>query len=127
VHDEDDVLVYVESDLVWDAPTIVRLVSQVKPGTDVVAPLIFAGEHFYDVWAFRKNGARFGPFHPYHSELNHDGLTVVDSVGSCLIMRGEVARRCRIIDDEALVGFSRDVWAKGYNIHCDSRERVRHP
>jgi len=127
IHQEDEVLIYVESDLVWEPDTFVRLIDQLKVGVDVIAPLIFAGDHFYDVWAFRKNGARFGPFSPYHSELNHNELTMVDSVGSCLVMRAEVARHCRSIDGEALVGFCRDVWAKHYSVYCDARERIHHP
>jgi hypothetical protein len=126
VHEEDDVLVYVESDLLWTPSTILRLIDQLAQGIDVIAPLIFAGECFYDVWAFRKNGSRFAPFAPYHSDLG-DGLTTVDSAGSCLVMRAEVARQCRIINDEALVGFCRDVWSKGFGIYCDPRERVLHP
>ncbi len=128
VNDTDDVLLYVESDLLWRPEVIVSLASQLRPReVDVIAPLCFAGQAFYDIWAFRKNGHRFGPFHPYHGELSFDGLTAVDSCGSCLVMRAEVARNCRIIDDEALVGFCRDVWAKGYTVFCDARERVFHP
>jgi len=127
VHQEDEVLIYVESDLVWSPETFIRLIEQLKPGVDVIAPLIFAGEHFYDVWGFRKNGARFGPFYPYHHELLEDQLTVVDSVGSSFVMRAEVARGCRSIDGEALVGLCRDVWAKHYSVYCDARERINHP
>jgi len=127
VHEDDDALIYVESDLVWQAPAIVRVLDKLKEGVDVIAPMTFAGEAFYDIWAFRKNGHRFGPFHPYHGDLNLNELTTVDSAGSCLIMKGEVARKCRIIDGEALVGFSRDVWAKGFTLFCDPTERIQHP
>lgn len=136
VHADDDVLIYVESDLVWRPEVIIRLMDRLNTWgqcgeearrIDVIAPLVFAGEAFYDIWAFRKNGHRFGPFKPYHGELLRDKPTPVDSAGSCLVMRGEVARSCRIIDNEAMVGFGRDVWAKGFTLFADARERIQHP
>lgn len=135
---EDDVLIYVESDLVWRPETMLRLLNQLGHSVvlphggevrkiDAISPLVFAAEAFYDIWAFRKSGHRFGPFHPYHGELLFDRPTPVDSTGSCLVMRGDVARSCRIIDNEALVGFGRDVWAKGFALYADARERIDHP
>lgn len=127
VRNEDDVLVYVESDLHWQPNTIIRCINQLRSGIDVIAPLVFAGEAFYDIWGFRKNGTRFGPFHPYHGDLNHNELTTVDSAGSCLVMRAEVARTCRVRNDYALVGFCEDVWRNGFSIYADARERIFHP
>jgi hypothetical protein len=128
IRDTDDYVVYVESDLIWDGATIVRLLNRVSDEAHVVAPLIFAGEYFYDVFCFRKNGQRFAPFPPYHSELNHGGsLTQVDSVGSCLVMPGKVARECRIIEDNVLLGFCKDVWSKGYTVNVDASQKVVHP
>jgi hypothetical protein len=126
---DDDIVVYVESDLLWRPDTLLRLGSQVlEKDLDVVSPLVFAGQHFYDVWGFRGlDNARFAPFHPYHSMLNLDGLTEVSSVGSCLVMRAQVANDCRIIDNECLVGFCKDARNKGYKIWVDARERINHP
>lgn len=136
VHTEDEVLIYVESDLLWRPETLLRLIDQLGKPTpcgddvrtiDVISPLVFAGEAFYDIWAFRKSGHRFGPFKPYHGELDFDKPTPVDSTGSCLVMRAEVARQCRIVNGEALVGFCRDVWSKGFTVFADARERIDHP
>ena len=136
VREEDDVLVYIESDLVWRPEPIIRLIDQLGILTqcgeserqiDAISPLIFAGDAFYDIWAFRKSGHRFGPFKPYHGELDFKRPTPCDSTGSCIVMRGEVARKCRIIDNDAMVGFGRDVWAKGFTLFCDARERIQHP
>lgn len=127
VRGQDEVLVYVESDLIWNAHTMLRLIYRLEVGQDVIAPMIFAGESFYDIWGFRKNGVRFEPVKPYHPDLDSNGLTEVDSAGSCLVMRGEVARKCRMVEDMALVGFCKDVRDSGYHIYCDSRECVRHP
>ena len=123
----DDYVVYVESDLIWEPDVILRLIQQISPGViDVVSPLVFAGEAFYDIWAFRKNGVRFEPFTPYHSELNLDGLTEVDSTGSCMVMHTAVARETRMTDN-AFVSFGEQARAKGYKIWVDSKERIYHP
>jgi hypothetical protein len=131
VREDDDVLVYVESDLVWRAEVIRSLVNKLGAGVDVISPLVFAGEAFYDIWAFRKGGFedqyRFGPFHPFHPKLRFDHPTPMHSTGSCLVMKAEVARKCRIINNEALVGFCKDVYDKGFFLWADARERIQHP
>lgn len=126
VDDNDDLLVYVESDLIWNPRTIAALTACVRRRVDVVAPLIFAGANFYDVWAFRKSGIRFGPFPPYHHELAPTGVTLVDSAGSCLVMRAEVARKIRF-DGNALVGWCDAARAAGYTIGVAAELRVEHP
>lgn len=129
VKDTDDVLVYVESDLLWDPQTINSLIEKAitqEGGFDVFAPLIFAGQCFYDVWGFRKDGARFSPFAPYHSGMN-GSLTEIDSAGSCLVMRSIVARECRIRNDYCLVGWCEDARAHGYRIAVCSDLRIHHP
>lgn len=130
VNEHDDVMVYIESDLLWSPETIIRLISLVLEGYGVIAPLIFAGENFYDIFVYRGlDGNRFGPFPPYHPHLSLSETLPVEvaSAGSCLVMRGEVARRCRIRDNMALLGFCVDVRGKGYRIFVDKRERIYHP
>lgn len=124
---QDDAVFYVESDLLWQPSTVLALLDELKPGLDVVAPLVFAGELFYDVFVFRKNGQRFSPFHPYHGELNLHGLTPVDSVGSAFVMRGDVGRSCRIRNNDVLLGFCADAWANGFTVNVDARQAVHHP
>lgn len=124
-----DVLFYVESDLIWKPDVLLRLADELLPKRiDVIAPLVFAGEHFYDVWGFRDlGGKRFGPFHPYSHTLKLSEPTEVGSVGSCLVMFGDVARHTRIPEGEALVGFCRAARENGYRVWTDARERVDHP
>lgn len=137
---DDDYVWYVESDLLWSPRVVMGLLSELRvremvgegyeshrqqPG--LIAPMPFAGEAFYDIWGFRKSGHRFGPFHPYHGELKFDDITVVDSVGSCFVMHGAVARTCRIRNGNALVGFCEDVRANGWEVTCDARKKVVHP
>lgn len=129
VRDNDDILVYVESDLIWDGTTISALVDHVVTGeVDIVAPLIFAGDNFYDVYAYRGlDGSRFSPFPPYHASLTQSGLTEVSSVGSCLVMRGEIARKIRIVNNGALVGWCEQAREQGYKIWVDPSLSIRHP
>lgn len=153
IQDEDYVL-YVESDLVWEPATVRHLLAVLQATEehpddapdgwpapiDVVAPSVVAGapykredtggeyrDVFYDIFVFRKDGDRFSPFWPYHRGVAHDRPTHVDSVGSCLVMRGDVARACRVIEDNALLGFCKDAWAKGFGVACDLRVKVRQP
>lgn len=120
----DDLLIYVEQDLLWEPRTFVSLiVSVVLAEFQVVAPYIAAGEHFYDVWGFRHlDGQRFSPF------FKPGGLPFeVSSVGSCLAMPAYVAIKTRIEDDNCLVGWCRSARALGYKIAIDPSLIVRHP
>lgn len=130
VDEEDDILIYVESDLIWKAYTMICLIDEVMNGRDVVAPMIFAGDNFYDIFVYRGlDGERFSPFPPYHKHLTlSETLPVeVESAGSCLVMKAEVARKCRIRDDRALLGFCKDVRESGYRIFVDPTQRIYHP
>lgn len=127
VPEDADVLVYVESDLLWDVPTIMGLIERLSPEVDVVAPLTFAGDCFYDIFAYRKDSVRFIPFKPYHKDLKESGLTEIDSAGSCLVMKGQVARSCRIGETEGLVSFCQDARSKNFRIWTDVDRIVRHP
>lgn len=129
VRETDDVLFYVESDLLWDPQVFCLLTDQAgerSDGFDVFGPMVMAGPNFYDIWAYRGlDGRRFSPTPPYFPSA-HD-VFEVGSIGSCLAMRGEVARACRIRDDNCLVGWCADARAKGYRIAADRRVEVRHP
>ncbi len=129
VRDNDDILVYVESDLIWDGVTISALIDHVIEGeSDIVSPLIFAGENFYDIYAFRGlDGVRLSPFPPYHVSLKPIGLTEVSSAGSCLVMRGEIARKVRIVNHDALIGWCAEARRQGYKISVDPNLSIRHP
>lgn len=127
IHDE--MIWYVESDLVWEPKTVMVLADHLvtKPHVGVVAPMVYAGPHFYDVWGFRGlDGERFSPFPPYHRSMT-SGLVEVSSVGSALMMRASVARESRIRNNGALVGFCEDVRRNGYQIYVDPTAKVVHP
>jgi len=132
VQEQHDVVVYVESDLLWNAHTIGSLAdiaNEQRDGVDVVAPMVMAGDCFYDIWAFRGlDGNRFSPFYPFHPSLNFQGPTPVNSVGSCLVMKGDVARnkKNRMVDG-ALVQWCDTARSNGYRIAAHANFKVTHP
>jgi hypothetical protein len=129
VRPSDGILVYIESDLLWEAETIAALLflaAERVSGFDIFAPMVFhANGFFYDVWAFRKNGQRFVHPPPYHIAFE-EGLLEMDSVGSCLVMRASVARRCRM-DENCLVGLCNAARVDGYRIAVATALQVVHP
>jgi hypothetical protein len=128
VDDRDDLVWYVESDLKWEPETVLALAEQLRPGeVDVVAPLVFAGSYFYDVFSYRGlDGSRFGSFPPYHASLN-GAMNEVGSIGSAFVMRACVARDCGMGKDGVLVGFCEDARKKGYHVFVNTALRVEHP
>jgi hypothetical protein len=120
VKPEDDVLVYIESDLIWSPPDIARLVwaaENKSAGFDVFAPMVMAHDLFYDIWGFRGlDGRRFDPVAPHFPGMLGNDFFEIGSAGSCLVMKGEVARACRIRNDYCLVGWCQDAREKGYRI-----------
>lgn len=126
---DDELVFYVESDLIWEPNTPLGLAGYLDyaHGLHVVAPLVFAGEYFYDVWGFRLNGERFAPFFPYHRDLG-PGLTLVDSVGSCMVMFADKARSPHLrMSDGALVEFCERLRNSGHSIGVVPTLSVRHP
>lgn len=127
VREDDDVLIYVESDLLWQPETMLGLIDQLMSSDfDVLAPLVFAGDLFYDVWAFRIGGDRFSPFPPFHQRLARTGITSVDSAGSCLVMRSYIARSIRMTSG-ALVEWCANARSAGFTIGVTPALAVRHP
>lgn len=120
-------LVYVETDLVWEPATMLALLQRLDDAHPAVAPMCFAGPNFYDIWGHRKNGVRFSPFPPYHPELAPSGLTQVDSVGSCIVMQGRVARAVTWGPDDNVLGLGRSIYENGYSLWVDPLLRVVHP
>lgn len=128
VPQEANAVIYVESDLIWEPETMLALLGALDT-VPAVSPMSFhqAG-FFYDTWGFRRNGIRFQPNPPYHPDLHGDVAMRIDSAGSCIVMRGEVARSCRFDPPElGIVGFCRDIYRHGYSLTLLPAYRVVHP
>lgn len=125
-----DVVVYVESDLIWTAETIYAGIDQLTPTHEILAlPTFCLGtETFYDIWAFRDlAGVPYAPVAPYASSLRPTGLTEVSSAGGCLVMTGALARRYRCSPGAALVGFCHRARTEGHRVWTDWAQKVWHP
>lgn len=131
VDDRDDVLLYVESDLVWEPATMVTLVDHLA-NVDAVSCPNFAdgpGGRYYDIWGSRRGGQRFAPWPPYHEDLVgwDGGLMEMDSVASVLAIRADIARKTRFQPEDAFVGWCRDICTQGGRIWMDMTVHVVHP
>lgn len=130
VRETDDAVLYIESDLIWEASEVVaalRLSISRSQGFDIISPLIFCGALFYDVFAFRIGEERFTQRPPYHPKLQASGITEVDSVGSCLTMRSEVAMTVKPKGLLGLISWCAGARAQGLRIGVAPHLRIEHP
>jgi hypothetical protein len=128
---EADRVVYVESDLIWKPETLIKLLDHTVNYPAIAAMNFDANDgHFYDSWGHRSGGTPFSNNPPYHKFLTEKpgSIITMDSAGSVIAMRGEVARNCRYDPPEmGMVGFGLDIWRKGYSLHLDPTLSVFHP
>lgn len=128
-HNADAVL-FVESDLIWDAPTLVALIDHLAV-VPAIAPMVmlerkgYPANCFYDVWSFRKNGQHFNPLPPYDAWLDSD-LMQLDSAGSCIAMRGDLARQLHWPDEDVVVGVCRQIYELGGSVWLDPALKIIH-
>lgn len=135
-----DALVYVETDLVWKPETMLALLDHLVKHP-AVSPMCFTGVgDFYDIWGHIKDGVNFSPFPPYHEAL--EGMTVrdgakitptdkcrtvrMDSTGSCVVMRGDVARVVRYGPHDLVRGLGRSIYENGFSLWLDPSLKVVH-
>jgi hypothetical protein len=133
VRPEHDAFIYIESDLIWEPPTMLKLLEHIKSdGVDVAVPMCWREGYFYDCWGMRgPDGVYFDHEPPYHRSLKGqsiNGLYPIKSAGSCLVMRGEVPRNCTFEPaDQAIVGLCQNIREYGYKIWIDPSLGVTHP
>lgn len=126
-----DAVVYVESDIVWQAQTLVTLIDRL---TDypAVSPMIMLERKgwpvgsFYDTFVFRKDGKHFGHHPPYHPCYRPDQPFMVDSAGSVMALRGDVARGLQFDEQTIFTDLCQQIYANGGSVHVDPRCRVTH-
>lgn len=125
-----DVVGIVESDLIWQAETILQLLEDLEH-VDAVAPMVMdaiPADSFYDVFAFRRNGARFTKTPPFHPDLQPGSdLLEIDSAGSVLFLDADLARKARFTYDSAIVGFCKGIREQGASICVNTQTAVQHP
>lgn len=140
-----DVLLWVESDLIWETETALGLIDCVGetamlpigetkldysyaglPVT-VIAPRILldrpgwgTGVSFYDTHAYTRNGKHFAHRPPYHPDNNGHGLLEMSTVGSMVAMQASYARQAaETYDERVIMGMCEDIRAKGGRVWFD--------
>jgi len=127
----DDALLYVESDLIWQAETMVTLLGHLEH-VDAVAPMAMRGETFYDIWGYVADQRHFQPDAPYHPMLESPEsrrvLHELLSAGSCIAVRGAIARKTRFRPPElAIMGWCHQMLQMGHRLWLDPTVQTQHP
>lgn len=128
---EMDAMIWVESDLIWEAPTLIRLIDHLAT-YPAVAPMVLdspPSNEFYDTLVFRRNGVRFAKPLPYHADVPaaKGGMLRVDSAGSVLAMRAAVARGVYVPIEDVLIGTCRMIYEQGGSVWVDTGSVCFHP
>ena len=84
--ERDETLVYIESDLEWDAETMLKLVEHTKHYPAVSPLSLCRQDRFYDVFGHRKDGKKFDPWLPYYPGYDPNQMVQIDSAGSCIAL-----------------------------------------
>lgn len=122
---EYDYFCYMEADLIWNKHTIDLLVEGLKQ-FDCVAPMSMLNQIFYDTWGHRAKGLNFSNYYPYHPDFDKfDRYMPIESAGSCILMKSEVIKTCRLNLKDAMIGH--DIIKNGYSFMLDKSAFVKHP
>ncbi len=135
-----EAVIFVEGDLIWRPHTLAVLVARLTL-YPAVAPMVMhapgctlygdpQGRWFYDTWAFRLGGQRFSNRPPYHPDVNGGatcGAVPLDSAGSCIAMRAEVAASAYFPPDDMVLGMTRQLAAQGTPVYLQPDLEVEHP
>lgn len=123
-------VIWIESDLIWDPKTMVRLLADLDR-YPAVAPMSMYQGRFYDIWGHRgEDGKTFTMHEPYHHSLEatQGPMVRIGSAGSCIAMVPEVAAKARFGAQDAIVGFCRSIKHDAHaSLWLDRRVAVEHP
>lgn len=126
----DDAFIWVESDLIWQPATMLRLLDDLR---SVPCATCFSfGEgtrRHYDTWGHRGlDGVGFTQFEPYHADLKPRGLTEILSAGSVIVCRGDAAYDSHCDPGtEGPVDWCREMRGRGFGLWFDPTVAVEHP
>lgn len=129
-----DVVGLIESDLTWKPEAILKLIDGVVSLEDslsspiLLAPMVKLSDgRFYDTWAFRRDGRNFRNTPPFHPHLRQSADYVdMTSVGSCIFMRGEIARQLTWPERDVVVGLCAKATDLGVKVMLDTKTEVIH-
>lgn len=126
-----DYVLMIDSDLVSFPSNLIELLLLHKK--DIIAPMVYIEgiDQFYDTFAFRLNGTRFDVAYPKHPfvppEICGKDPVELTSVGTCYLMRGDVARTVKYDGgDFDHVLFCKSARERGFKVWVDPTVRVEH-
>ena len=126
-----DVVLFVEADLEWHPKTMITLIDSLRE-YPAIAPMImlrregFPIDAFYDCWAFRKDGLPFNHRPPYFQGWSTDMPVLLDSAGSCIAMRADIARMVTWPAEDVIRGICRQIHELGHGVWLDPWLEVYH-
>lgn len=127
-----DAVIFVESDLIWEPSTLLALLDDLWYAPCVVPLVLLRRDgwpegYWYDSWAYWRRGEQVRVMPPYFDGMDDDtDLLELDSAGSCLVMRGDVARGLVWPAEDVVVGICRQIRERGGSVWLDARQRVIH-
>lgn len=119
-----DAVLFVPCDIVYQPDLLKRLAAH---QVDAVAPMVWMGNAFYDIWAFQRNGVNFCGMTKDNAAVMH-GLLELDTIGGTMLIDADVLRagvRYSLTDVDR--GFSRDAKRLGFSLYADTETHVEHP
>lgn len=126
-----DAVLFVESDLTWSPATMLALLDDLEH-VPAVAPMVllkregYPADFWYDTWAFRRNSRNFRHEPPYFDTAPVWSLVMLDSAGSCMAIRGDLARQLTWPAADVIVGVSRQIYEHGGSVWLDPKATVHH-
>jgi hypothetical protein len=127
-----DAVIFLESDLIWEPATLIALIDHLAD-YPAIAPMVYLrrqgyGQNaFYDRWAARMNGQQFALYPPYCAGWPYAEPFRVDSMGTCLAMRGEYASQTVWSEENLIVGICMQIEMLAGSIWIDPNLEVYHP
>lgn len=135
----EDYFMWMESDIIWK-PNLFRQFSFLDK--DVQAPMVLheGRKTFYDTWAYRQGTIQVNPLPddygpgcfawmpPYHPCYSPVQPFQVDTAGTCLWVSKRVMETDpRFTQEEAIVGYCKQVVERGWQIWVNPRVTIWHP
>lgn len=119
----------VESDLIYDPITPIKLLNNLDNEHHVIYPMLmlekssFRGhELFYDIWGFSKNGRKFQGSYPYHKDIDNSELIPISSGGGMIVSTYEHQRYGRFGINNCIMEFPANT-----KLFMNQYYRIYHP
>lgn len=120
-----DYILFTPSDVYFAPDVLRRLLAHNK---DLISPMFWQGDIFYDTWANIYQGRNFLNFRRGWAKEHFQGrLLEMDTIGGMVLMRAGVLRAgCRYTPSEVDRGLCKEARAKGFTAWLDPSTHIEH-